>query len=65
MYINNLFSYCLQLILTANVANHLRFAAVIKFGKMSVASAEFKLRCKMSGGFSLLCNTEETIRLQA
>ena len=37
-----------------NVVNHLHFAVGIKFGTMSAASAKFKHRCKMSGGFTLL-----------
>jgi len=37
-----------------NVANHLRFTVAVKFGKMSVANAKFKRRCKMSGEFALL-----------
>jgi hypothetical protein len=40
--------------MAANAVNHLHFAVGIKFGKMSVASAKFKHRCKMSGEFTLL-----------
>ena len=46
-----------------NVSNHRRFTALLKWGKLSVANALFKQRCKTSGGFDLLANTMNLLDL--